>query len=56
MPTIQFQLDVDVISMLQSKYTELHYPLGKSRRGRKKWIKRYIVKALTELAYKNATT
>lgn len=35
-------------------YRQSGHPLGKSRRGRKKWVKRYVVLALTALA--NETT
>jgi len=37
-------LENDLIKDLFQIYDEKGKPLGKNRRGRKKWVKRYIIK------------
>ena len=52
MPNIPIDLDTDVIDDLSDAYRDNGYPLGKSRRGFKKWMKRFIIKSLTEYVRK----
>ena len=40
-------IKVDIHPEFIQMYQQAHYPLGKSRRGFKKWIKRKIIEALT---------
>lgn len=40
------QLDGDIVYKLYSIYRESGHPLGKNRRGRKKWISRFVHKVL----------
>lgn len=42
MPTIKVEIYPEYIQM----YRDAHYPLGKSIRGFKKWIKRRMIQAL----------
>lgn len=40
---------VDVYPEYWELYRTANYPLGKSRKGFKKWIKKRMIKALTDL-------
>lgn len=40
------QIIINLTEALSNTYKRANHPLGKNRRGRKKWLKRFIVKAI----------
>lgn len=52
MPQHVFIIPDSMLLSINNEYQSLGYPLGKSRKGFKKWLKRYILNAMTALAIK----
>jgi len=48
MRTRRVQLEGDVVEDLFNIYRDKGYPLGKNRRGRKKWASRFVNRLLAQ--------
>ena len=46
------KIDIEWDNGYNTIYESLGHPLGKNRRGRKKWLKRFLVHALKRIAQK----